>query len=99
MLVVSRLSATWSGHPGVVRAPCLADLCHEVAGIDVPPCKVEQVSNGSSHFDANPSGAFSSALSSMSGLRAIAADILAAVTHRTVRLVSCAQRPNENHHV
>lgn len=48
---------------------------------------------GSRHFKANASGAFSSTLLSMSGLRAIGADILATVTHITVRLVSCSQPP------
>lgn len=46
MLVVSRLSVTRSGHLGAVRAPCLADLGHEVVGIDVPPGKAGPLSNG-----------------------------------------------------
>ena len=45
-----RLTVLGTGYLGAVHAACMADLGHEVLGVDVDPRKVELLSSGRSPF-------------------------------------------------
>jgi UDP-glucose 6-dehydrogenase len=45
-----RVSVFGLGHVGCVTAACLADMGHEVIGVDVDPFKLEVLSRGRAPF-------------------------------------------------
>jgi GDP-mannose 6-dehydrogenase len=89
-----RISVFGLGYVGAVTAACLAELGHEVLGVDVSPEKVDAINRGESPIVEELIGELIAAMAASGRLRATT-DAAAAVAGTEISLV-CVGTPSEH---